>query len=155
MCRQVLSGSGRDLGSNRYCLTCQSPGQCPVVCVPSPGQEKIAGKSLEPGESPSCWRWQVSTQCGCTCLCTAQALSPICQNTSGWPRPAAILRWHWGLWALGCSRVCNCKSQDQAVDPAAEQGCSPPHPRAGQDTQRGLREGPASSSSLGSSARVT
>lgn len=160
MCRQALSGSGKDLGSNSYCLTCQSLGQCPVVCVPRPGQEKIAGKSLEPEESPSCWRWQVSTQCGCICLCSAQDLSPTCQNTSGWPRPAAILRWHLpsagvsGLW--GCSRVCNCKAQDKAVGPGVLQnrGAPLPTPERSRTPHHGLRVCPAFSS-LGSGARIT
>lgn len=32
-----FSDSGEDLGSDSYNLTCPSPGQSPVVCVPSLG----------------------------------------------------------------------------------------------------------------------
>lgn len=40
-----LSDSGEDLGSNSYCLTCQSLGQYPVVCS-QPGLGKESGEEL-------------------------------------------------------------------------------------------------------------
>lgn len=152
MYRQALSGSGKDLGSKTCCVTCQRPGQCPVVCVPRPGQEKRAGKSSEPGESPNCWRWQLSTQSGCLCLCSAQALSPTCQIMSGWPRPAVILR-----WLLPSPGVSGGAAGSVTAEPRARQQllCPIPTPELSRTPHRGLRACPASSCSLGSSARVT
>lgn len=40
-----LSDSGKDLGSNSYCLTCQSLGQYPVVCS-QPGLGKESREEL-------------------------------------------------------------------------------------------------------------
>lgn len=98
MCRQALSGSGKDLGSKSSCGTCQSPGQCPVVCVPSQARRRQQGRAqaaagaatapavptLRVGEpGPSC-----SSPQGRVCPCPGQRQAPVLLRAGqGWAVP--------------------------------------------------------------------
>lgn len=114
----------------------------------------------ESRRNPSFWRWQVSPQCSCICLCSAQAVSPTCQSLSAWTQKCVNSRLDYilasagispplsFLCCTGCSSLvfCSCKSHGWASSytGAAQECCHSSPPQSEQDIpQQGPERLPA------------
>lgn len=81
------------LKSNSYCLTCQSPEQYPVVCVPSLGWGNRAGKNLSPGEAQAAGGGRSQHSVVAFAYAVPRLLALLVKIYLHGPRNALILSW--------------------------------------------------------------